>query len=44
MKAFQLTEGTIITLSQNDHFIQDGMTVKVLPFHEFVAGDFPPKM
>ncbi|HEY5510498.1 MAG TPA: ATP-binding protein [Prolixibacteraceae bacterium] len=38
MKAFQLPEGIIVTLSQNDHFIQDGMTVKVVPFHEFVAG------
>jgi predicted AAA+ superfamily ATPase len=38
MKAFQLPEGTIVTLSQNDHFIQDGKTVNVIPFHEFVAG------
>jgi predicted AAA+ superfamily ATPase len=37
MKAFQLQEGKIVTLAQNDHFIQDGMTVKVVPFHEFVA-------
>lgn len=37
MKAFKLTEGTIVTMSQNDHFIQDGTTVKVVPFHEFVA-------
>ena len=38
MKAFQLREGIIVTLSQNDYFSQDGMTVKVVPFHEFVAG------
>ncbi|MCL6103422.1 MAG: ATP-binding protein [Bacteroidetes bacterium] len=38
MKAFQLPEGIIVTLSQNDHFSKDGMTVKVVPFHEFVAG------
>ena len=37
MKAFKLFEGTIITMSQNDHFIQEEMTVKVVPFHEFVA-------
>ena len=35
MKAFQLTEGTIVTLSQNDHFIQEEMKIKVIPFHEF---------
>ena len=34
MKAFHLTEGTIVTLSQSDFFIQDGMTIKVIPFHE----------
>jgi predicted AAA+ superfamily ATPase len=38
MKAFQLLEGIIVTLSQDDHFIRDGRTVKVIPFHEFVAG------
>jgi hypothetical protein len=37
MKAFNLFEGIIVTLAQSDHFIQDGMTVKVVPFHEFVA-------
>lgn len=37
MKTFHLLEGTIVTLAQNDHFIQDSMTVKVVPFHEFVA-------
>lgn len=37
MKAFHLLEGTIVTLAQNDHFIQDSMAVKVVPFHEFVA-------
>lgn len=37
MKTFHLTEGTIITLAQHDHFIQDGMSIKVVPFHEFVA-------
>lgn len=38
MKAFNLQEGTIITLAQNDHFIKDGMKVKVIPFHELVLG------
>ena len=36
MKAFKLSEGTIVTLSQTDQFIHDGMIVKVMPFHEFV--------
>lgn len=37
MKAFKLSEGTIVTISQNDHFIQNEMTIKVIPFHEFAA-------
>jgi len=35
MKKFQLQEGTIVTLSQNDHFSQDGMRIDIIPFHEF---------
>jgi hypothetical protein len=38
MQAFHLQEGTIVTLSQTDHFVRDGMKVNVIPFHEFVAG------
>jgi uncharacterized protein len=37
MKTFNLPEGTIVTLSQNDSFIQDGMKVNVVPFHKFVT-------
>jgi len=35
MKKFQLQEGTIVTLSQNDHFVQDGMRIEVIPFHQY---------
>jgi len=35
MKTFQLVEGTIVTLSQNDYYKQEGSTIKVVPFHEF---------
>ena len=37
MKAFQLKEGTIVTLSQNDHIVEDGMKITIVPFHEFVS-------
>lgn len=37
MKAFKLSEGTIVTLSQTDEFVQDELIVKVVPFHQFVA-------
>jgi uncharacterized protein len=37
MKSFKLLEGTIVTLALNDHFVRDGLTVKVIPYHEFVA-------
>jgi predicted AAA+ superfamily ATPase len=37
MKAFKLSEGTIVTLSQTDQFVQDGLIVNVVPFHQFVA-------
>jgi predicted AAA+ superfamily ATPase len=37
MKSFRLLEGIIITLAQNDHFVRDGLTVKVIPYHEFVT-------
>ena len=36
MEKFKLADGTIVTLSQNDSFDQNGMTIKVVPFHEFV--------
>ena len=38
MNTFHLEKGTIVTLSQNDQFVQKGMTVKVIPFHDFAAG------
>lgn len=38
MRKFNLQEGNIITLSQNDNFTQDGMIIKVVPFHEYKAG------
>lgn len=37
MKSFKLLEGIIVTLAQNDHFVREGLTVKVIPYHEFVA-------
>ena len=36
MEKFKLADGTIVTLSQNDSFDRNGMTIKVVPFHEFV--------
>jgi hypothetical protein len=36
MKKFNLQDGTIVTLSQNDSFVQNGMKIKVIPFHQFV--------
>lgn len=35
MKKFNLQDGTIVTLSQNDSFVQNGMKIKVIPFHQF---------
>lgn len=37
MKSFHLMEGIIVTLAQNDHFVRDGLTFKVIPYHEFVT-------
>jgi len=38
LQAFNLQEGTIVTLSQKDDFTRDGMKVHVIPFHEFDPG------
>jgi uncharacterized protein len=35
-KHFSLQKGTIVTLSQSDSFLQDGVKVEVIPFHEFL--------
>lgn len=35
MKAFNLVKGEIVTLSQRDHFVQEDMEIKVVPFHDF---------
>jgi len=37
MRKFQLTEGIIVTIAQNDQFILEGMTIKVIPFYEFAV-------
>jgi hypothetical protein len=36
IKAFHLSEGIIVTLAQNDNFMEDGMKIKVIPFHELM--------
>ena len=36
MEAFNLPEGTIVTLAQTDQFIQNGLIIKVVPFHQLV--------
>lgn len=37
LKFFELTEGIIVTLNQKDVFEKDGLTVKLIPAHEFLA-------
>jgi uncharacterized protein len=37
MRTFNLQEGKIITLNQNDNFTQEGMIINVIPFHEFTG-------
>jgi hypothetical protein len=32
---FELREGVVVTLSQTDHFVEDGVDISVLPFHVF---------
>jgi hypothetical protein len=32
---FELRDGVIVTLSQTDHFVEDGVDISVLPFHVF---------
>ncbi len=36
MRAFNLTEGTIVTLNQSDLFEKEGLVAHVVPAHEFV--------
>lgn len=36
MNAFKLSEGTIVTLSQTDHFENDGHLIKLIPAHEYL--------
>jgi predicted AAA+ superfamily ATPase len=36
MHAFNLNRGTIVTLSQRDHFTRNGMKIDVIPYHEFM--------
>ncbi len=35
MEKFQLKEAAIITLSQTDHFVRDGLHIEVIPFHKY---------
>lgn len=37
MGKFQLKQGTIITLTQTDHFVRDDMNIEVLPFHRYCS-------
>lgn len=37
MEAFKLKEGIIITLNQKDIFEKDGLTVRLIPAHEFLS-------
>ncbi len=37
MEFFSLTEGTIVTLAQSDHFEKDGKTIRLVPFWEFAG-------
>lgn len=39
MHFFNLKEGIIITLAQTDHFVVDGLNVRVFPFHIFAFTD-----
>jgi predicted AAA+ superfamily ATPase len=36
MKTFKLSEGTIVTFNQTDHFENDGHSVRLIPAHEFM--------
>lgn len=36
MTALQLTEGTIVTLNQTDHYTVNGTEIRVIPLHELV--------
>jgi predicted AAA+ superfamily ATPase len=37
MRSFGLSEGVIVTFDQRDEFRRDGMTIRLLPAHEFLA-------
>ena len=37
MKAFKLSEGTIVTLEEKDRFEKEGLVVHVVPAHEFLV-------
>jgi hypothetical protein len=36
MQALNLRQGTIVTLNQSDTFEKEGMTVKMVPAHQFL--------
>ena len=36
MKTFQLEVGYIVTVAQTDSFLPEGLTIKVIPYHDFV--------
>lgn len=38
LKSYELTEGTIVTLEQEDTFQIDGCTIHVVPYHQFSPG------
>lgn len=37
MQFFNMNEGTIVTLDQNDHFKKGNMQIAVLPYHNWIA-------
>ena len=39
MKFFDIKEGTIVTFDQRDKFERDGLTVYLIPAHEFLSQD-----
>jgi uncharacterized protein len=37
MKYFKLTEGTLVTFNQSDSFDKEGLTIKMIPVHEYLS-------
>ena len=36
LKFFKLTSGTIVTSNQKDKFVKDGLTIRIIPAHEYL--------